>query len=196
MIFKNYINKIGDFIIKRLAELVGIFLVVTSILLFISLISYSPEDPNFIFPENQEIKNFLGFRGSFIADIFFQSIGIISLLIPFSLLFTGLSITINKKFIIIIENIFFIILYIIVATFFFGIFHKETYWLIINGNNGFVGDLMSETIIADFLKINKTISYYLLIFFILLFFLLSSNFKISHILIFFINKKIVFIKKR
>ncbi len=196
MIFKNYINKIGDFIIKRLAELIGIFLIVTSILLFISLISYSPEDPNFIFPENQEIKNFLGFRGSFVADIFFQSIGIISLLIPFSLLFTGLSITINKKLIVIIENIFFVILYIIVATFFFGIFHKETYWLIINGNNGFVGDLMSETIIAEFLKVNKTISYYILIFFILLFFLLSSNFKISHILRFFTLMKKLFLSKK
>ena len=196
MIFKNYINKIGDFIIKRLAELVGIFLVVTSILLFISLISYSPEDPNFIFPENQEIKNFLGFRGSFIADIFFQSVGIISLLVPFSLLFTGISITINKKFIVIIENIFFIILYIIAATFFFSIFHKETYWLIINGNNGFVGDLISETLIIDLLNINKTLSYYLLIFFILLFFLLSSNFKISHILNFFtLMKKILSSKK-
>ncbi len=196
MIFKNYINKIGDFIIKRLAELVGIFLVVTSILLFISLISYSPEDPNFIFPENQEIKNFLGFRGSFIADIFFQSVGIISLLIPFSLLFTGLSITINKKFIVIIENIFFIILYIITAAFFFSIFHNETYWLIINGNNGFVGDLMSETLIADLLNINKTLSYYFLIFFILLFFLLSSNFKISHILNFFILMKKIFSSKK
>ena len=196
MIFKNYINKIGDFIIKRLAELVGIFLVVTSILLFISLISYSPEDPNFIFPENQEIKNFLGFRGSFIADIFFQSIGIISLLIPFSLLFTGLSITINKKFIVIIENIFFIILYIITAAFFFSIFHNETYWLIINGNNGCVGDLMSETVIIDFLKINQTVSYYLLIFFILLFFLLSSNFKMSHILSFFTMIKKMFSSKK
>ena len=186
MIFKNYINKIANFTINRLAELIGIFLIITSILLFVSLISYSPEDPNFIFPESQDIKNLLGFRGSFIADIFFQSIGVISLLIPFSLLFTGLSITINKKFIIIIENIFFIILYIIAATFFFGIFHKETYWLVINGNNGFVGDLMSETIIADFLEINKTLSYYLLIFIIILFFLLSSNFKISHILNFFL----------
>ena len=92
MIFKNYINKISNFIVRRLAELVGIFLVVISVLLFISLISYSPEDPNFIFPENQNIKNLLGFKGSFIADIFFQSIGMISLLIPFSLLFTGLSI--------------------------------------------------------------------------------------------------------
>ena len=106
MIFKNYINKISNFIINRLAELVGIFLILTSILLFISLISYSPEDPNFIFPENYEIKNLLGFRGSLIADIFFQSIGIISFLIPFSLLFTGLSITINKKFIVIVENVF------------------------------------------------------------------------------------------
>ena len=196
MIFKNYVNKIGNFIIKRLAELVGIFLVVSSVLLFISLISYSPEDPNFIFPENQEIKNFLGYRGSFIADIFFQSIGIISLLIPFSLLFTGLSITINKKFIVIIESIFFIILYIIAATFFFSIFHKETYWLIINGNNGFVGDLMSETIIADFLENKKTISYYLLIIFILLFFLLSSNFKISYILNFFTIMKRLFSSKK
>ncbi len=196
MIFKNYINKISDFIIKRLAELIGIFLIVSSILLFISLISYSPEDPNFIFPENQEIKNLLGLEGSFIADIFFQSIGIISLLIPFSLLFTGLSITFNKKLIVVIENFFFIILYIITATFFFSIFHKETYWLIINGNNGFVGDLMSETIIAEFLKINKTISYYLLILFILLFFLLSSNFKISHILNFFTLIKKLFLSKK
>ncbi len=196
MIFKNYINKIGNFAINRLAEVIGIFLIVTSILLFISLISYSPEDPNFIFPENKDIKNLLGFRGSFIADIFFQSIGVISLLIPFSLLFTGLSITINKKFIIIIENIFFIVLYIIAATFFFGIFHKETYWLIVNGNNGFVGDLMSETIIADFLEVNKKVSYYILIFIIILFFLLSSNFKIAHILNFFSLLKKIFSSKK
>ena len=196
MIIKNYISKISDFIVNRLAELVGITLVIASIFLFISLISYSPEDPNFIFPENQNVQNMLGFKGSYIADIFFQSIGIVSLLIPFSLLFTGLSITVNKKFIIIIENIFFIILYIILASFFFGIFHKETYWLITNGNNGFVGDLMSETIISDFLKINKTVSYYLLIILILLSFLLSSNFKISHILNFFSLVKKLFSSKK
>ena len=88
MIIKKYITNIGNFIINRFAELVGIGLVFTSIFLFISLISYSPEDPNFIFQENQIVKNVLGFRGRFTADIFFQSIGIISLLIPFSLLFT------------------------------------------------------------------------------------------------------------
>ncbi len=196
MIIKNYINKIADFIIKRLAELIGLFFIAASVLLFISLISYSPEDPNFIFPENQSISNILGLKGSFVADIFFQSVGIVSLLIPFSLFFTGLSITVNKKLVLLIENIFFIIIYTILATFFFGIFHQETHWLLINGNDGFVGDLMSETIIADMLNINKKISYYLLLFFIFIFFLLSSNFKASHILKCFIIIKNFFSTKR
>ena len=117
MIIKNFLNKLADFAIKRLAELIGISLVAVSILLFISLISYSPEDPNFIFPDSKEIKNILGYKGSYIADIFFQSIGIVSILIPFSLLFTGISMTMNKKLIVIIENVFFIILYIVAATF-------------------------------------------------------------------------------
>ena len=195
MFIKNYINKIAYFILRRLAELIGIFLIISSILLFLSLISYSPEDPNFIFPENQQIKNILGLRGSFIADIFFQSVGLISLLIPFSLFFTGLSITTNKKIIIIIENIFFIILYIIFATLFFGIFYEETYWLIINGNDGFVGKLMSETIVSDLLNTYKSFSYYILIFFILFFFLLSSNFKIIHLFKIFSFIKYILISK-
>ena len=195
MFIKNYINKTIDFILKRVSELVGILFILSSILLFISLVSYSPEDPNFIFSENQEIKNILGIRGSHIADIFFQSIGLVSLLIPFSLFFIGLSITINKKLIIIIENIFFIILYSIVATFFFNIFHNETYWLILNGNDGFVGKLLSQTIIADILSANKTTSYYSLIVLIVIFFLLSSNFKISYVFKFFSFIKKLFSSK-
>ena len=190
MIIKNYINKIADFTLRRLAELTGLFLIIISILLLISLATYSPQDPTFIFPENQEIRNILGVRGSFVADIFFQSVGFISFLVPISFFFTGVSIVINKNLIVIIENIFFIIIYILLATLFFSIFYKESYWLIINDNNGFVGNLLSETIFIDLLNINKTFSYYLLIFFIFLFFLLSSSFKITHIY-FFVN----FIKK-
>ena len=190
MIIKNYINKIADFTLRRLAELTGLFLIIISILLLISLATYSPQDPTFIFPENQEIRNILGVRGSFVADIFFQSVGLISFLVPISFFFTGVSIVINKNLIVIIENIFFIIIYILLATLFFSIFYKESYWLIINDNNGFVGNLLSETIFIDLLNINKTFSYYLLIFFIFLFFLLSSSFKIIHIY-FFVN----FIKK-
>ena len=76
MNINSLLNKTIDFTTKRVAELIGLLLIFLSILLLISLISYSPEDPNFIFPESTEIKNILGHRGSFISDIFFQSIGL------------------------------------------------------------------------------------------------------------------------
>ena len=81
MNIKDLSKKSLDFTIKRVAEIIGIFLICISILLFISLATYSPEDPNFIFTENIEIKNILGFRGSYLSDLFFQSIGLISFLI-------------------------------------------------------------------------------------------------------------------
>ena len=55
---KEFINKTSIFCINRLAE-PGIAIVSLSIFLMISLISYSPEDPNFIFTDNTEIKNIM-----------------------------------------------------------------------------------------------------------------------------------------
>ena len=133
----EFISKIGSFCIKRLAELMGLCLIIISIILLISLLSYSPEDPNFIFPENTIIKNFMGSKGSFVSDLFFQSFGVISILIPITYFFTGVNILISKTFLIIIENTFFIILYTFIGSLFFTAFHKQSFWLIINGNNGF-----------------------------------------------------------
>ena len=45
----EFINKIGSFCIKRLAELIGLILITISITLLISILRYSPEDPNLIF---------------------------------------------------------------------------------------------------------------------------------------------------
>ena len=67
----EFISKIGNFCIKRLAELIGLSLITISILLLISLISYSPEDPNFISRKDTIIKNLLGSNGSYISDLFF-----------------------------------------------------------------------------------------------------------------------------
>ena len=82
MNIKKIANIALEFTINRLMEILGIIILILGILLFTSLISYSPEDPNFIFPENTEIKNILGFQGSYISDLFFQSIGLIVYLIP------------------------------------------------------------------------------------------------------------------
>ena len=149
MKIKNFFGKIVDFTLKRLAELVGLLLVIISILLFLSLISYSPEDPNFIFPENTKINNILGSKGSFASDIFYQSIGLISILIPFTIFFTGINIFRNKSFLKIIENIFFIIIYSILGSLFFSIFHEKTFWLTINGNNGFLGNLFQDSFLIN-----------------------------------------------
>ena len=92
MNIKKITNSILLFVVKRLVEIFGILILISGILLLISLISYSPEDPNFIFPENTDIKNILGFRGSYVSDLFFQSIGLISYLFSITLIFTGLNI--------------------------------------------------------------------------------------------------------
>ena len=95
---KELFNKIGTFCINRLAELVGIFIVLTSIFIFISLVTYSPEDPNFIFPEKTTIKNLMGSKGSFVSDLLFQSFGLASMMIPITFFFTGIVIAVSKNF--------------------------------------------------------------------------------------------------
>ena len=98
MNIKNIVNNILIFLIKRVIEIFGIIISIIGILLLISLISYSPNDPNFIFPENTEIKNLLGYQGSYISDLFLQSIGLISYLIPITFFFTGINIFLSKEF--------------------------------------------------------------------------------------------------
>ena len=49
MDIKNLANSITIFTIKRLIEITGLIISTLGILLFISLISYSSTDPNFIF---------------------------------------------------------------------------------------------------------------------------------------------------
>ena len=181
MKIKNLVDNTTSFLLKRLSELIGLSTLCLSILLLVSLISYSPEDPNFIFPENTEIKNLLGAKGSYASDILYQSIGLISLLIPISFFFISLSIIIDKKILYIIESLFFIILYSITGTLFFTVFHTETYWLTINGNNGFIGNLFTETFFINLINLNYQISYIALIFLISLFFLLSVNFKFRYL---------------
>ena len=81
MNIKDLSKKSLDFTIKRVAEIIGILFICASALLFLSLISHSPDDPNFIFTDNTEIKNILGLKGSYASDLFFQSIGLISYLV-------------------------------------------------------------------------------------------------------------------
>ena len=57
MNIKKTANLLLNFTIKRLAEIFGILISLAGGLLLLALITYSPNDPNFIFPENVKIEN-------------------------------------------------------------------------------------------------------------------------------------------
>src|SRR2546428_4812201 len=67
-------------------ESVGLLLVTLSILLALSLVSFNPDDPSLNISKNpqftQRPTNFVGVVGSYLADVFFQSWGYSSFLIP------------------------------------------------------------------------------------------------------------------
>jgi DNA segregation ATPase FtsK/SpoIIIE, S-DNA-T family len=192
MDIKKITNSILVFIIKKLIEIFGILVSILGILLFIALVTHSPNDPNFIFPENTEINNLLGFQGSYVSDLFLQSFGVITHLIPITLIFTGYFIFKRKDAFLIIENVFYSILYCLFGSLFFEHFHQDNFSLFINGNGGFVGNYIGQTFLLKIINVNKEIFYYVLVFFIIILFLVSIDFNPKNFYLFLkkFNKKV------
>ena len=195
MDIKKLANLTLNFLINRLIEIFGILISIFGIILFIALVSYSPSDPNFIFPEETEIKNLLGFHGSYTADFFFQSFGFISYLIPITYFFTGLNIFKKKEIFIIISNTFFIVPYTVIGSIFFDFFYTNAFKLYINGNGGFVGNYFNNSFVNTIINTNENIFYYILIILIIFLFLISINFNLKNFILF-LNKIINFIFKK
>ena len=179
MEFKKLVNSALNFCFNRFIEIVGLAILICGVLLLISLLSYSPDDPNFIFPKNNDINNVLGFRGSFVADLFYQSFGFVALLIPFSFIFVGANIFLNKRLFLIIETLFYTISYSVFGSLFFTIFYSNAFILYINGNGGFTGKYLETTFLNTLVNLRPQFSYYILIFIIIIFFLISTHFKLS-----------------
>ena len=195
MEIKKIAHNALNFGIDRFIELLGLCIVIIGFLFLVSLISFSPDDPNFIFPQNTEIKNILGFHGSFTSDLFFQSFGLIALLIPFSIIFTGINIILKKKIFLMIESFFYTILYSLFGSLFLCTFYPNAFTLYINGNGGFIGNYLDSTFLSSIIGIHLQVSYYFLILIILIFFLISIQFKINY---FFklINKIFIFLSTK
>ena len=179
MDIKKLGNSVLIFSINRLIEIIGILVICLGLFLLIALVSYSPEDPNFIFPENTKIKNILGFQGSYISDLFIQSLGLISFLIPITFIFTGINIFKSKEYFLLIENTFFIILYASIGSLFLSFYYKDNFIFYINGNGGFIGNYFSHLFTNDFILSYKIFFYYSLLILTIILFLKSINFKIK-----------------
>ena len=182
MNIKNIANLTFIFILRRLIEILGLVVLILGFLLFISLLTYSPQDPNFIFPENTQIKNLLGYQGSYVSDLFFQSIGLIAFLIPITLIFTGYNIFKKKDVFLFIENLFYVLICSISGSLFFNYFYSETFNLYINGNGGFVGNYLNQKFINNFISSYEIFSFYFLILITLILFLKSINFNLKNFL--------------
>ena len=188
MDIKKLSNTALTFITNRLIEIFGVCILLMGILIFIALISYSPEDPNFIFPENTIIKNVLGYQGSVASDFIFQSIGLIGYLLPVTYIFTGLNIFKKKEILVVIENTFFVTIYTLFGSLFFAKFYSENFTLYINGSGGFVGNYLSESFFVNLLNKNENFSYNLILLLTFFFFILSINFNLKNFIL--IIKKI------
>ena len=108
----NILNNLADFLKKRTFELVGLVLIFLSIALTISFITYSPNDPSFIYgEENHIIKNFFGIYGSIVSDFLLQSFGLIAFLLLATFISWGFKLILKKQLEKIILKMFFIVLY-------------------------------------------------------------------------------------
>ena len=184
MIYKNFIN----FLKNRTIELIGLILVFFAVLLGVSFFSYNPNDPTLIYGLNDiKINNLLGLYGGIIADFLLQSFGLTSFLVLITIISWGTSLIFKKKIKKIEFKIFYLILYVIFSCIFVYVTYNNSFWLIDNGNSGFVGQILYTRITNILPFINNEYTLFVLIVLTTVFFVLASNFNFTFFL-FFIKK--------
>ncbi|MDB2353326.1 DNA translocase FtsK 4TM domain-containing protein [Candidatus Pelagibacter bacterium] len=180
----NFLNSVTNFLKKRTFEFIGLILISTSIGLAIAFTTYSPEDPSFVYGDRDfEIKNFFGIYGSSIADFLLQSFGLVSFLILANFLFWGINLIIQKEIKRIVLKLFLMVSYLIFGTIFIYITFNNSFWLIDNGNSGFVGKIGYEFLSTWFPYIENKYSAYGLLLLTLIFFIFSADLNIKKIII-------------
>ena len=179
----NFLNSLTNFLKKRTFELLGLILIFASVALAIAFSTYSPEDPSFIYGDkNLEILNFFGIYGSSIADFLLQSFGIASFLLLLNLLFWGLNLIIKKELKKIILKLFLVVAYLIIGTVFIYLTFNNSFWLIDNGNSGFVGKITYNFLNTWIPWINNSYSIFTLFLLTLILFSLSAEINFKKIL--------------
>ena len=179
----NYLNSLTNFLKKRTFEFVGLLLISLSIGLIISFITYSPSDPSFVYgKEDITIKNFFGIYGSNVSDFLLQSFGLVSFLLLATLFSWGIKLLIKKEIKQVILKLFFVVLYLLFGCSFVYITFNNSFWLIDNGNSGFVGEIAYNYIYEFFPLINNDYFNFILIFTTILFFTFATGINIFNLI--------------
>ena len=177
-------NTFANFLKNRTIELVGLCLIFAALLLTASILSYSPNDPTLVYgSDNSKINNLLGVYGGIISDFLLQSFGLVSFLILITIISWGLSLTIKKKIQKIKYKIFYLFIYIIFACTFIYTTYNNSFWLIDNGNSGFVGQILYNKLISVLPLFNHEYVNFLLFLIGIFFFILASNINFKYLLL-------------
>jgi DNA segregation ATPase FtsK/SpoIIIE, S-DNA-T family len=160
-------EKILKIIKLKLIELLGIILIAASLIYLFSIITYSADKINYIFPEEKNIHNHLIKIFNYFSDFFLQSFGIFCLIIFINTNIWSFQIIFNKNVKSFSRKLFLLFLSILLGSTFFSIINEKSFWLPDNGLGGFVGNYISES-----LSLNNSIYKN----FISIFFLIGSFF--------------------
>jgi len=184
----NIFNNTLSFLKKRCIEFFGLILISCFIFFSFALIKYQPENSTVIFKSGIEVNNniFLYYANS-IADFFLQSFGLISFLIALSIFSWGISLIIQKKLENIVIKILFTVLYIIFGSLFIYITYNNSFWLIDNGNSGFIGEKSFNLINKFFPLTDNNFLKVSLLILTLTFFIFASVLNIKKNLLFILN---------
>ena len=178
----NFFNSVTNFLKKRTFEFIGLVLISVSIGLAVAFTTYSPEDPSFVYGDKEfEIKNFFGIYGSSIADFLLQSFGLVSFLLLINFLSWGINLVFKKELKRIILKLFLVICYLTLGTVFIYITFNNSFWLIDNGNSGFVGKIGYNFLSSWFPWTDEIYTTYGLLLLTLALFIFSSDISFKRI---------------
>ena len=178
----NFLNSVTNFIKKRTFELLGLILILTSLALALSFATYTPEDPSFIYGDSSiEIKNFFGIYGSTTADFLLQSFGLASFLLLINFLSWGFNLLIKKEIKGILLKLFFVTAHLTLGSIFIYLTFNNSFWLIDNGNSGFVGEISYNFISNLTPWVNNKYFIFIIFFLTIVFFIFSSGLNMKNI---------------
>ncbi len=180
-----------DFFKKRIVEVCGLILISIFGVFSYSLFNYSPKNQTLIYrADEHSTSGFFEIYSNISADFFLQSFGLISFLIALSIFSWGISLIFNKKISNFLSKLFYTIIYTIFGCLFVYITFNNSFWLIDNGNSGFIGE-RSYSLLSKFEPIiESNFSKIFLFLLTLTFFVLASNINIKYILNKIFKKKV------
>ncbi len=164
----------------RSSDIVGIVLVFFAILIFISLISYDPQDPSWTNtgwadsqPSVPKIHNAIGKAGAYLSDAFFQIFGFASFIISFALFYMGIQCFSSKEERhLLIKSMGSLFLLLVSSSLLFMLFRSISWRGTETEAGGFIGKLISSALIRIFSHVGTLLVLFVLL---ILFFILATK---------------------